>query len=181
MTRAAARAGTAPPAAEGRASRPRCCARRAVLDRAAALCARRGAQLTALRREVLRLVLEAEAPMGAYALLDRLKASRAGAAPPTVYRALDFLVEQGLIHKVERLGAFIGCVDALDHPDDCACGEAHDHPHQFLICDRCGATAEISDPGVALALARAARAAGFVPRKATVEVEGVCGRCAAAE
>jgi Fur family transcriptional regulator, zinc uptake regulator len=152
----------------------------ASLDRAAALCARRGAQLTALRREVLRLVLESEAPVGAYALLDRLKASRAGAAPPTVYRALDFLVEQGLIHKVERLNAFIGCTDALDHPEDCGCGEAHDHPHQFLICDRCGATAEISDPGVALALARAARAAGFAPRRATVEVEGLCGRCAAA-
>ena len=162
------RPGTAPPVAE------------ASLDRAAALCARRGAQLTALRREVLRLVLEAEAPVGAYALLDRLKASRAGAAPPTVYRALDFLVEQGLIHKVERLNAFIGCTDALDHPDDCACGEAHDHPHQFLICDRCGATAEISDPAVALALARAARAAGFEPRRATVEMEGLCARCAGA-
>lgn len=151
----------------------------ASLDRAAALCARRGAQLTALRREVLRLVLEAEQPVGAYALLDRLRASRAGAAPPTVYRALDFLVEQGLIHKVERLNAFIGCADALDHPDDCGCGEAHDHPHQFLICRRCGATAEISDPGVALALARAARAAGFEPARATVEVEGTCARCAA--
>jgi len=150
----------------------------AVLDRAAALCAGRGAQLTVLRREVLRLVLEAEQPVGAYALLDQLKATRAGAAPPTVYRALDFLVEQGLIHKVERLNAFIGCTDALDHPADCDCGAAHDHPHQFLICDRCGATAEISDPGVALALARAARAAGFQPRRATVEVEGVCGKCA---
>ncbi|TCZ66634.1 Fur family transcriptional regulator [Roseicella aquatilis] len=151
----------------------------ASLDRAAGLCARRGAQLTALRREVLRLVLESEAPVGAYALLDRLKASRAGAAPPTVYRALDFLVEQGLIHKVERLNAFIGCTDALDHPEDCGCGAAHDHPHQFLICDRCGATAEISDPGVALALTRAARAAGFRSRRATVEVEGICARCAA--
>lgn len=161
-------AGTAPPAAE------------ASLDRAAALCTRRGAQLTALRREVLRLVLEAEAPIGAYALLDRLKASRAGAAPPTVYRALDFLVEQGLIHKVERLNAFIGCTDALDHPHDCDCGEAHDHPHQFLICGQCGTATEISDPGVALALARAARAAGFMPRRATVEMEGLCGRCAAA-
>lgn len=152
----------------------------ASLDRAAALCARRGAQLTALRREVLRLVLEADQPLGAYALLDRLKASRAGAAPPTVYRALDFLVEQGLIHKVERLNAFIGCTDALEHPVDCGCGEAHDHPHQFLICNHCGATAEISDPGVALAVARAARTAGFVPRRATVEIEGRCARCAAA-
>jgi Fur family zinc uptake transcriptional regulator len=150
------------------------------LDAAAALCARRGAQLTALRREVLRLVLASVHPVGAYALLDQLKASRAGAAPPTVYRALDFLVEQGLIHKVERLNAFIGCADALEHPADCDCGAAHDHPHQFLICRRCGATAEISDPAIARALARAAEGAGFAATRATVEVEGLCARCAAA-
>ena len=153
----------------------------ASLDQAAALCAGRGAQLTALRRDVLRLVLAADQPLGAYALLDRLKASRAGAAPPTVYRALDFLVEHGLIHKVERLGAFIGCVDALEHPADCGCDARHDHPHQFLICQRCGATAEISDPAIARALARAAEAAGFAARRATVEVEGLCARCATAE
>ncbi|MCO6417206.1 transcriptional repressor [Siccirubricoccus sp. KC 17139] len=150
----------------------------ASLDRAEALCARRGAQLTALRRQVLRLVISASQPVGAYALLDQLKQSRAGAAPPTVYRALDFLVEQGLIHKVERLNAFIGCIDALDHPEDCDCAETHDHPHQFLICRRCGRTTEISDPGVALALSRAARAAGFTPGRATVELEGLCAECA---
>jgi len=147
------------------------------LDRAAALCARRGAQLTELRRQVLRLVLEAEQPVGAYALLDRLKASRAGAAPPTVYRALDFLVEQGLIHKVERLGAFIGCAEVEDHPLDCDCDAGHDHPHQFLICSRCGSTTELSDPGVALALARAAAAAGFALARSTVEAEGLCAAC----
>ena len=152
----------------------------ASLDRAAALCARRGAQLTALRREVLRLVLDSDQPVGAYALLDRLKATRAGAAPPTVYRALDFLVEQGLIHKVERLNAFIGCTDALEHPEDCDCGAAHDHPHQFLICGRCGATTEISDAQVAAALTAAASRSGFTLRRATVEAEGLCARCAPA-
>ena len=152
----------------------------ASLDRAAALCTRRGAQLTELRRQVLRLVLEAGQPVGAYALLDRLKASRAGAAPPTVYRALDFLVEQGLIHKVERLGAFIGCVEVDHHPTDCDCGDAHDHPHQFLICGRCGTTTELSDPGVALALSRAAAAAGFALVRTTVEAEGLCSACQAA-
>jgi Fur family zinc uptake transcriptional regulator len=152
----------------------------ASLDRAAALCTRRGAQLTELRRQVLRLVLEAGQPLGAYALLDRLKASRAGAAPPTVYRALDFLVEHGLIHKVERLGAFIGCTEVDDHPADCDCGPAHDHPHQFLICSTCGTTTELSDPGVALALARAAKAAGFVIARSTVEAEGQCATCRAA-
>ncbi len=152
----------------------------ASLDRAAALCTRRGAQLTELRRQVLRLVLDSAQPVGAYALLDRLKASRAGAAPPTVYRALDFLVEQGLIHKVERLGAFIGCAEVDDHPADCDCGAAHDHPHQFLICSRCGTTTELSNAAVVLALSRAAAAAGFALARATVEAEGICATCQAA-
>ena len=148
------------------------------LDRAEALCARRGAQLTALRRQVLALVLESPQPVGAYALLDRLKAARAGAAPPTVYRALDFLLEQGLIHKVERLNAFVGCAEGLDHPDDCGCAAAHDHPHQFLICRGCGATREISDPAVARALESATHRLGFTLARATVEIEGLCEACA---
>ena len=156
------------------------------LDRAAAQCARRGAQLTELRRQVLRLVLEAEQPVGAYALLDRLKDLRGGAAPPTVYRALVFLLEQGLIHKVERLNAYLGCVEAGQggHGHAAAPGEGegshhHDHPHQFLICRRCGATAEISDPAITAALASASAGAGFTLHRATVEAEGVCADCAA--
>lgn len=148
-------------------------ARERTLQEAERACARRGAQLTPLRRQVLELVLESGAPVGAYALLDRLKASRPGAAPPTVYRALDFLLAHGLIHKVERLNAYVGCSDA-------AHGLDHDHPHQFLICRRCGATAEIADADVAAALEAAARRAGFAAASATVEVEGLCARCAAA-
>jgi Fur family transcriptional regulator, zinc uptake regulator len=151
------------------------------LDRVAAQCARRGAQLTELRRQVLRLVLESEHPVGAYALLDRLKTLRDGAAPPTVYRALDFLLEQGLIHKVERLNAYLGCVETGQ--DAHAHGEEedqphHDHPHQFLICRRCGTTAEISDPGIMAALSSASAHAGFTLHRATVEAEGVCAGCA---
>jgi len=144
------------------------------LERAEALCQIRGVQLTPLRRDVLRLVLEAEAPIGAYALLDQLKASRAKAAPPTVYRALDFLLEQGLIHRLERLNAFMGCVEALEGHDH---DHAHDHPHQFLICRGCGATREISDHGVANAISAAAAKAGFSAARATVEIEGLCGKC----
>ncbi|WP_051212393.1 Fur family transcriptional regulator [Rubritepida flocculans] len=146
----------------------------AMLDRAAALCAARGAQLTPLRRQVLRLVLAAEQPVGAYALLDQLKAERGGAAPPTVYRALDFLLEQGLIHKLERLNAFLPCVEA-GHAH--APGE-HDHPHQFLICRRCGGTTEIADHAAAHALEAAAARAGFRVQRMTVELEGLCARCA---
>jgi len=147
----------------------------AMLDRAAAQCAARGAQLTPLRRQVLRLVLAAEQPMGAYALLDRLREERGVAAPPTVYRALDFLLDQGLIHKLERLNAFLPCVEA---------GHAHaghDHQHQFLICKSCGATTELTDHAVAHALEAAAARIGFRPERMTVEVEGVCARCAAAK
>ncbi|MFC3125673.1 Fur family transcriptional regulator [Pseudoroseomonas globiformis] len=134
-------------------------------------CVRAGVQLTELRRQVLGLVLEAEQPLGAYALLDKLKALRPGAAPPTVYRALDFLLEQGLIHKVERLNAFVGCVEAgHDHA-------GHHHAHQFLICRDCGLTIEISDHGVAHALADAAAREGFQPGHAVVEVEGRCAAC----
>jgi len=140
-------------------------------------CTRRGVQLTELRRQVLRLVLEAESPVGAYALLDRLKADRPGAAPPTVYRALDFLLEQGLIHKVERLNAFIGCTEAEHRHDH---GTTHGHPHQFLICRICGVTIELSDAAVTRALEAAARRAGFVPETMTVEVEGRCADCAVA-
>ncbi len=150
----------------------------AALDRAAESCAARGAQLTELRRQVLRLVLASPQPLGAYALLDQLRATRPGAAPPTVYRALDFLQEQGLVHRVERLNAFVGCAGPEPHAH---CGHGHDHPHQFLICGRCGATAEICDDRVARAVAEAAQAVGFAPIRTTVEVEGRCAVCAAAE
>jgi Fur family transcriptional regulator, zinc uptake regulator len=147
------------------------------LDRVAASCAARGVQFTELRRQVLRLVLAAPQPIGAYALLDRLREERPGAAPPTVYRALDFLQEQGLVHRVERLNAFVGCAGPEPQHE---CGHGHDHPHQFLICGACGATAEICDDRVAAAVAFAARAAGFEVARTTVEVEGRCAACVAA-
>jgi Fur family zinc uptake transcriptional regulator len=147
----------------------------AAVDRAEAACVARGVQFTELRRQVLQLVLESPQPIGAYALLDRLRAARPGAAPPTVYRALDFLQDQGLVHRVERLNAFVGCAGPEAHH---SCGHGHDHPHQFLICGRCGATAEICDDRVAVAVQEAARAAGFSARRTTVEIEGLCAACA---
>ena len=139
----------------------------AALDEAADACARDGAQLTPLRRLVLRLVLRASHPLTAYQLLDQLKVVRAGAAPPTIYRALDFLVAHKLIHKVERLGAFMGCTEAA----------LHDHPVQFLICARCGTVAELDDPAVTHALEDAAGRAGFHASSSVVELEGTCAAC----
>lgn len=143
------------------------------LDHAAETCAARGGKLTEIRRSVLALVIGAKGPVGAYALLDRLKAERANAAPVTVYRALDFLLENGLIHKIERLNAFVACTEHGEH-------EQHEHAVQFLICRTCGTVAEMEDHGIAAAVSKAAGKSGFRPDHATVEVEGTCGSCASA-
>jgi Fur family zinc uptake transcriptional regulator len=145
----------------------------ALLDRADAICLRRGARLTTLRRQVLALVLESPRPTGAYELLDRLRGQHKGAAPPTVYRALDFLLEQGLIHKVERLAAYIGCIHGIaDGPD-----HAHVHAAQFLICQNCQQVTELNDPGITRALLHATGDAGFALRHATIEADGLCAAC----
>jgi Fur family zinc uptake transcriptional regulator len=146
-----------------------------LLERAAEICAGRGARLTSLRRDVLELILESRAPVGAYDLLDRLRARRGGGAPPTVYRALEFLQEQGLVHRLERLSAFVGCAETLGGPP------CHGHDHhtatQFLICRRCGRVIEIEDRALAEALAAAALREGFALASATVEAEGECAAC----
>ena len=143
-----------------------------LLDRAEALCAERGARLTGLRRQVLGLILDAGGPAGAYDLMDRLRERRGAAAPPTVYRALEFLQGQGLVHRVERLSAFVGCVEEVGH--------AHRHPAQFLICRNCGKVTEIEDDALAHALSAAARRVGFSVAGATIEAEGLCAACRAA-
>lgn len=140
------------------------------LVRAETACAQRGARLTEIRRTVLELVLQAGEPIGAYALLDRLRDRTGQGKPPTVYRALDFLLAQGLIHRVERLNAFVGCHDEAGHP----------HPVQFLICGECGSVSEFEDVAVGLAISNIAQPKGFVIRQAFVEVEGVCAECVGA-
>jgi len=130
-------------------------------------CAARGVRLTDLRKRVLELVWDSHAPVKAYDLLDRLRQERSGVAPPTVYRALDFLVAEGLIHRIESLNAFVGC----GGPDDAG------HQGQFLICRACGETAELNDPDIADVLARKAQRLGFRIDLSTVELKGLCPRC----
>jgi Fur family zinc uptake transcriptional regulator len=141
------------------------------LATAARLCAARGARLTPLRRRVLELVWRghapaSHAPVRAYDLLARLSDKKGTAAPPTVYRALAFLRAQGLIHRIESLNAYVGCM----HPEGA-------HGGQFLICGDCGAAAEVHDPRVDAAVARRAKELGFAVRRKTIEVEGVCPPC----
>lgn len=130
-------------------------------------CERRGLRLTPLRLRVLEMVAASDKPVKAYDLLDQLKDERAGAAPPTVYRALDFLLENSFIHKLESINAYVSC----HHPE-----EAHQVP--FLICDVCAGAIEICDERVAALLAGQAQEHGFKPRAQTLEVHGVCANCA---
>ena len=136
------------------------------LDEAAALCARRGVKLTALRRRVLEQIWGSHQPTGAYAILDALRAENRKAAPPTVYRALEFLNAHGLVHRIESLNAYIGCV----RPDQ-------PHTGQFLICQACGATVELHDEEIIAAVGRIAGRLGFRALHQTVEVTGLCPDC----
>lgn len=143
----------------------------AQLQAAEQTCARNGAQLTVLRREVLELILKADAPITAYQLLDQLKSIRKSAVPPTVYRSLEFLLENGLIHKIERLNAFVSCAEADHHHADA----------QFLICKSCGTVAELEDHAISEALSLAASRHGFVTCRAVVEIDGLCEACVAGQ
>lgn len=138
------------------------------LRQAELICDRRGARLTKLRRRVLEILWEKNQPVGAYEILDVLKREREGAAPPTVYRVLEFLVEHGLVHRIERLNAFLGC----RRP-------AEPHTSQFLICRSCGAVAEIRDARIDSAVTLAVKDAGFELTTASIEIDGFCPRCKA--
>lgn len=133
-------------------------------------CRRVGARFTTLRRRVLELVWESHEPVGAYALLDSLRKEGLATAPPTVYRALDFLLGLGLIHRLQSLNAVVGC----PRPDG-------RHFGQFLLCTQCGMVVELEDPAIAEAVAGGAARMGFVVGRQTVEVEGTCPDCRSKE
>ncbi|MBH89318.1 MAG: Fur family transcriptional regulator [Magnetovibrio sp.] len=136
------------------------------MKRAVNLCASRGVRLTALRSRVLELILQSHHPVGAYDLLNLLRNERQNAQPPTIYRALNFLLDLGLVHKVKSLNAYIGC-----YASDTS------HNSQFLICIDCGAAAEITDIRIDNAINALAKAANFSVNNRSIEVEGKCPNC----
>jgi Fur family transcriptional regulator, zinc uptake regulator len=140
------------------------------LTRAQAICMTRGARLTPVRRRVLELILQSTQPMGAYALLAQLQGGRGKLGPPTVYRALDFLLAHKLIHKIETSSAFIACRD-IEHP----------HESQFMICEDCGATEEIRDEQIIESLRRLGEGRGYAVARQVIEVRGLCPACRAAQ
>src|SRR5499426_2529234 len=124
------------------------------LTHAEAVCEQRSQKFTPIRRQVLQALLSSHRPLGAYEVIDELAKSMPRPAPITVYRALDFLMANGLVHRIESRNAYLAC--------------AHDHDAAalvaFLICDRCGSVGEIPAAAVAQSLNAAVRASGFAPK-----------------
>jgi len=141
------------------------CVERA-LARAEALCEVRGERLTPIRRRVLELVWADHAGVKAYDLLEQLRQDGRSAQPPTVYRALDFLMRLGLIHRIESQNAFIGCIEP-------------ERPHHavLLVCQQCGLVEEIPEHPLLSDLKALAEEHGFEPKHPVVEYFGLCPQC----
>ena len=137
------------------------------LAHAETVCEARAQKFTPIRRQVLGALLSSHRPLGAYEIIDELAKSMPRPAPITVYRALDFLMDNGLVHRIESRNAYLACA----HDHDAAAMVA------FLICDRCGSVGEIPAAPVAQSLNAAARASGFVPKLSVVEITGTCAHC----
>ena len=131
------------------------------------VCEQRAQKFTPIRRQVLQALLSSHRPLGAYEVIDELAKSMPRPAPITVYRALDFLMDNGLVHRIESRNAYLACA----HDHDAAAMVA------FLICERCGSVGEIPAVPVAQSLNAAARASGFAPKLPVVEITGTSAHC----
>lgn len=136
------------------------------VETAEQLCRKKGLRFTAQRRRVLELVWNSHRPVGAYDILDQLKNDGHNAAPPTVYRALDFLIEADLVHRLDSLNAFVGCPDP-NNP----------HSGQFLICRSCRSVAELDDADINEIVVEKAAGLGFTAIHQTLEIQGLCQTC----
>lgn len=136
------------------------------LDRAEAACKQRGAALTAIRREMLGLLYRSPKGVKAYDLLEQIKKVRPNSSPPTVYRALDFLIEQGLAHKIGRMNLFVACRHA-----------SHQTPSLFLVCPKCSGVTELQEKSVMGALSASLAEAGHRLECPEVEISAVCPKC----
>ena len=140
-----------------------------LISRAERTCERRGSRLTGQRRDILNCVAQNHSAMGAYEIIARMAERGTRPAPITVYRALEFLLAHGLVHKIESRNAFV------------ACSHAHDgEPAAMLICEGCGLVAEADVPDALASLKSAARDQGFSARQTMVEISGMCSSCARA-
>lgn len=136
------------------------------LDQASELCRARGQSLTPLRRRVLEIVLNAGRPLGAYDVMEIMAKDRGRVAPPTVYRSLDFLVEQGLVHKVLSVNGFVACSSA-----------ARPHDAELFVCRACGTAVEVARKAMDERIEATAAELGFTIESVVLEVRGLCRDC----
>ncbi|MBZ0262390.1 MAG: transcriptional repressor [Hyphomicrobiales bacterium] len=140
-----------------------------LIARAERTCERRGSKLTGQRRDILASVAQSHSAVGAYDIIERMAGHGPRPAPITVYRALDFLLAHGLVHKIESRNAFV------------ACSHSHEgQPAALLICETCGTVSELDAPEVFERITAKARAQKFSPAKTMIEMSGTCGACARA-
>ena len=138
-----------------------------VLSHAETLCRERKQRLTPMRRQVLNALAASHRPIGAYEIMDLVAVDGARPAPITVYRALDFLIEQGLVHRIESRNAFVAC--ARRHASGAVVA--------FLICEKCGAVGEAPAGPIMQTIGAAAKSMGFTPTMSVIEVAGLCAHC----
>lgn len=136
------------------------------LKRAEEICAQSGGRLTKQRKQVLELIWQNHKAHKAYDILDQMVAKDKSAKPPTVYRALDFLQDYGLVHKIQSLNAYVGC----PHPEQ-------NQAHQFLICENCNHVDDIHNDLVSKPLTSIAKNHNFKIKHQIVEVFGLCKNC----
>ena len=140
-----------------------------LIARAERTCERRGSKLTGQRRDILASVAQSHSAVGAYDIIERMAEHGPRPAPITVYRALDFLLAHGLVHKIESRNAFV------------ACSHSHEgRPAALLICETCGTVSELDAPEIFERLAGKAQAQKFSPAHTMIEMSGTCGSCARA-
>ena len=137
-----------------------------LFNKARSFCEDKGVRFSPLRGLVYQILLQEDSSIGAYDILDKLKLTEESAKPPTVYRALDFFLDLGLVHKVESTNTFKACHHFGDS-----------HPVQFLICDNCGDVQEISSEGVEETLELQAKQNNFQIISQTIEAHGLCKKC----
>ena len=138
----------------------------ALIEEVRAKCVALGLRFTPLREKVLEFIANASGPSKAYTLLEQLRSEHDSAAPPTVYRALEFLLENGFVHKVESINAFVAC----PHPGGT-------HLAQFLVCDQCGSAIELEGEMLPKLFTELAVAQRFSAERLVVEVHGRCSNC----
>lgn len=136
------------------------------MQQAEQICKEKGVRLTDTRKRVLELIWQGHEAIKAYDLIQQF--SDGGTKPPTVYRALDFLLENGLIHRIDSLNAFIGCPHP-EHHDECGL--------QVMVCDKCHRVEELHTHDAMSMITKAAAATGFEVSHPVVEVHGLCEKC----